>query len=224
MMRAQGRDLHAEFVKLLPERPRPISIQRWSARRVGLALSVVLAAVVLVGNPSLFVNDVLGANSPVLTNNVDCTRPAPLTLMAQSVPSASLVPCVAGLPAGWSVNGVTIEGGRTIVDLNNDRAGMHVLEVTFARTCSVSAAFQVPSDEPGAVRYEQVQRLRPQFEELRTYVFPGGCAAFQFKSASAARSQVTNEASLAFTFITRDSLRALVRERSHGRLQLDPPA
>ncbi len=34
MMRAQGRDLAAEFVRLLPAPPRPIAIQRWSTRRV----------------------------------------------------------------------------------------------------------------------------------------------------------------------------------------------
>jgi hypothetical protein len=31
MIHTQGRDLHAEFVKLLPRPPHPISIQRWSA-------------------------------------------------------------------------------------------------------------------------------------------------------------------------------------------------
>ena len=41
-MRDQGRDLHAEFLKLLPERPHPISTQRWSVRRVGLLLGVLL--------------------------------------------------------------------------------------------------------------------------------------------------------------------------------------
>src|SRR5215216_757438 len=46
MLRTQGRDLHAEFIELLPERPTPISIQRFSLRRFALALSVV--AVVLV--------------------------------------------------------------------------------------------------------------------------------------------------------------------------------
>ena len=41
-MRDQGRDLHAEFLELLPERPHPISTQRWSVRRVGLLLGVLL--------------------------------------------------------------------------------------------------------------------------------------------------------------------------------------
>jgi membrane-associated phospholipid phosphatase/tRNA A-37 threonylcarbamoyl transferase component Bud32 len=41
-MREQGRDLHKEFLKLLPERPHPISTQRWSIRRVGLLLGVLV--------------------------------------------------------------------------------------------------------------------------------------------------------------------------------------
>jgi tRNA A-37 threonylcarbamoyl transferase component Bud32 len=44
MLRAQGRDLHAEFLGLLPERPRPIAIQRFSARRLGLTLAVLVGA------------------------------------------------------------------------------------------------------------------------------------------------------------------------------------
>jgi tRNA A-37 threonylcarbamoyl transferase component Bud32 len=45
MMRDQGRDLHAEFLELLPERPAPIAIQHWSLRRVGLTVGVLLGAV-----------------------------------------------------------------------------------------------------------------------------------------------------------------------------------
>jgi hypothetical protein len=47
MMREQGRDLHAEFIDLLPERPRPVPIQRWTVRRVALIAALVIAAVPL---------------------------------------------------------------------------------------------------------------------------------------------------------------------------------
>jgi tRNA A-37 threonylcarbamoyl transferase component Bud32/membrane-associated phospholipid phosphatase len=47
MMREQGRDLHAEFIDLLPERPHPIPIQRWTVRRVALIAGLVIAAVPL---------------------------------------------------------------------------------------------------------------------------------------------------------------------------------
>ena len=35
-LRTAGRDIHEEFLRLLPERPRPIRIQRWSIRRAAL--------------------------------------------------------------------------------------------------------------------------------------------------------------------------------------------
>ena len=39
LIRAEGRDLHAEFQTLLPFRARRISVQRWSAGRLGLLLA-----------------------------------------------------------------------------------------------------------------------------------------------------------------------------------------
>ena len=46
MMRQQGKDLHAEFCELLPARPQPVRIQRWSLRRVALTSWVLLVALV----------------------------------------------------------------------------------------------------------------------------------------------------------------------------------
>jgi tRNA A-37 threonylcarbamoyl transferase component Bud32/membrane-associated phospholipid phosphatase len=58
MMRAQGRDLHAEFKRLLPYPVPPIAIQRWSMRRIGLSLVVLLGgalaiaiAIEMLGSP-----------------------------------------------------------------------------------------------------------------------------------------------------------------------------
>ncbi|MFL6128153.1 MAG: RIO1 family regulatory kinase/ATPase [Mycobacteriales bacterium] len=58
MIRQHGRDLHGEFLDLLPERPAPIRIQRWTVRRFGLLLATLLAAVLvaslfigMLGNP-----------------------------------------------------------------------------------------------------------------------------------------------------------------------------
>jgi tRNA A-37 threonylcarbamoyl transferase component Bud32 len=48
MLRQQGRDLHADFLALLPYRLPPVRIQRWTWRRVGLTV-VTLAAVAIGG-------------------------------------------------------------------------------------------------------------------------------------------------------------------------------
>ncbi len=46
MLRQQGRDLHADFLRLLPYRLPPVRIQRWTWRRAGLTLVTLAAAVV----------------------------------------------------------------------------------------------------------------------------------------------------------------------------------
>jgi tRNA A-37 threonylcarbamoyl transferase component Bud32 len=48
MLRAQGRDVHGEFLRLLPSPPRPIAIQRFTPRRLGLTFVLLVAAVALV--------------------------------------------------------------------------------------------------------------------------------------------------------------------------------
>src|SRR3954449_12961187 len=48
MLRQQGRDLHAEFLGLLPYRLPPVRIQRWSWRRVGLTVATLLVLLLAV--------------------------------------------------------------------------------------------------------------------------------------------------------------------------------
>jgi tRNA A-37 threonylcarbamoyl transferase component Bud32/membrane-associated phospholipid phosphatase len=46
LMREQGRDLHAEFKRLLPYQLRPIAIQRWSWRRILLTVAVLFTGII----------------------------------------------------------------------------------------------------------------------------------------------------------------------------------
>ncbi|MGY1590463.1 phosphatase PAP2 family protein [Geodermatophilus sp. SYSU D00708] len=46
LLRADGRDLHAQFLRLLPYRLPPVRIQRWSFRRVGQSLVALLGMLV----------------------------------------------------------------------------------------------------------------------------------------------------------------------------------
>jgi tRNA A-37 threonylcarbamoyl transferase component Bud32/membrane-associated phospholipid phosphatase len=46
MLRTQGQDLHAGFLTLMPYQLRPVRIQRWSVRRVGLSAVVIFGAVI----------------------------------------------------------------------------------------------------------------------------------------------------------------------------------
>ena len=117
MLREKGRDLYAEFVRLLPSPPHPIRIQHLE----------------------------------------------PQWLEAQSVPSASLVPCLRSLPAGWTLRNVTVNNGRSVLTLDNDRAGMGAMVIRLAATCDPAGASQVLSDQPGVRRLMLIHDLAPTF-------------------------------------------------------------
>ena len=105
-----------------------------------------------------------------------------MILMAQSVPSATSVPCVASLPAGWKLGGVQIARttGRVLARLRprRDRA----VEVTLLppERLPVDDATEVPSDEVGMRRFERPEQLPPELRSTRVLPLPGGCVTYEF--------------------------------------------
>ncbi len=229
MIRSQGRDLHAEFTRLLPARPQPIPIQRWSARRVGL-MGLVVALVVVVGVPIVtwtLNNDVavktpLGVDDVGLGVDVGCSDLEALWLMAQSVPSASLVPCVESRLPGWTVADVAVNDGRSVITLDHDRAGASAVVVRMAAACDPAGAVEKPAPEPGVRQFVRVERLVGEFTATWYDRFPGGCLTYRLHSTTDPTGQFANEAPQVLGFATRGQLREALNQRSHGRLHLDP--
>jgi len=228
MLREQGRDLHAGFLRLLPGRPHPIRIQRWSARRVGLLLLVVSVAALLVPAARLVVENNDQTTTLLNLTSLDCAADLePLWLMAQSVPSASLVPCVPSLPAGWrfmtfseETRASAARNGWSIFTLRKYEVGS--LVVRLSATCDTTGAIQRPSDQPGAQRYERTDQ-GPSGQPATWYtVFPGGCVTAQLSWTSAADAGFATEARSILAFTTRQALQQALEQRSGGRLHLDP--
>jgi hypothetical protein len=151
-----------------------------------------------------------------------------LVLMAQAVPSASQLPCVELLPAGWSLSEVFVRDGRARFTLDSDRVGMHAVQVVLERTCQFEGdkVTRVPSDEPDMRRFELIGEVRPGvgFTGSRFYVFQGGCVSYRFRFNGEERAGPLGEVTLALSFISRDALRTLIQETTDGRAQLDYPA
>jgi hypothetical protein len=220
LMRAQGRDLHAEFLELLPERPRPIAIQRWSVRRVGLAvLTLLLGAVVLSIAWGALIGDDGVENDPIQAQTLWCEPHEPLLLMAQSVPTASLVPCIELLPAGWTLGDTLVGNDRSRFTMTSDRGGVLVTELTAA--CDLAGAVEQTSERTGARRYLRIERNAAGVAMTRAYTFPGGCVTQRLVAPEASRQQLAGESSSALGFTTRDALAAALRDDSGGRLELD---
>jgi tRNA A-37 threonylcarbamoyl transferase component Bud32 len=221
MLHDQGRDLHAEFLKLLPTRPRPIRIQRWSARRIGLLLLTVPMGLLLVptGRVVLFNTD--PNTTRLQITELDCDRPEPLWLLAQSVPSASLIPCVRSLP-GWTVAGANARNGRSQFTLNHDRAGNRAIVVRLTAACDLPEATETPSKLPGVRHYERTERLDGRYTATWYDRFPGGCVTHRLDSTTDIEGNFAVEAPLVLGFATRQQLQQALNERSSGRLHLDP--
>ena len=222
LLREQGGDLHAEFLRLLPERPRPVSIQRWNPRRVGLALLVVLGLVIVIPVATYWSVRTDRINTSLYTSDVGCDSREPLWLMAQAVPSATLVPCMQLVPVGWTVAEVRVQDGRSRITFDTDRAGKAAVVVELAASCDLAGAVEMSSEQPGARRYVQINRSAPKFSATSFYVFSGGCVVERFGPDAARQAEFASTASLGLGFVTRDELRQTLRQHSRGRLRLDP--
>ena len=222
MQRAASHDPYPEFIKLLPSSAQPIRVQRWSARRVGLWAAILALLVLAALNPRQFFNNEDAVATPLGSKNVGCGDLEPLWLMAQSVPSASLIPCLQLVPVDWTVANVAVNNGRSVITLDHDQAGSGSMVVRLSASCDLAGATEVTSEQPGARRYLRVDPNSTEFSATRAYTFPGGCVTHRFRAAGPSALRLSDTASTEFGFITREELGRALSQRSHGRLKLDP--
>jgi tRNA A-37 threonylcarbamoyl transferase component Bud32 len=224
LLRAQGRNLHAEFVRLLPSPPQPIRVQRWSARRIGL-WALILALVILAAmNSKVLFGNKEAVQTPLHITSLACTDLEPLWLQAQAVPSASLVPCVRYLPVGWSVAEVAVNNDRSVLTLDHDRAGAAALVVRLTAACDPHGAVEGPSPTEGVRHFQRIESPTGQFTATWYDQFPGGCVTSQLHLTTDPNGEFAGQAPQVLGFTSRAALQAALSQRSDGRLQLDPEA
>jgi tRNA A-37 threonylcarbamoyl transferase component Bud32 len=220
-LRDRGLDLHAEFIRLLPAVPQPVSIQRWNLRRIALwGLVLVVVGLVIQDRTAFTLND--QSTTSLQIADLGCQQWAPLWLEAQAVPSASLLPCVRSLPTGWQFARADVKNGTAQHLLNHDRAGRNALTARLTRQCDIRGATEVDSSDARIRRFQ-----RPFTSGTQTWydVFPGGCATVIVRSGASREevaSQLSLEAPLVVGYTDRQTLQRALADRSSGRLHLDP--
>ena len=125
-------------------------------------------------------------------------------LEAQAVPSATFIPCVLPLPAGWSFGGSDVRSGLARFWLDSDRAGLRAAELTLTRTCDTSGAVPAPlvPGTAGLSRYDQ--STDPGHPDALSYFrFIGGCVTYRLSFAKGAAPRLFNEADHALAFTPR---------------------
>jgi len=164
----------------------------------------------------------------------DCTRQGEeavglVLLMAQAVPSASQIPCVELLPAGWTVGSTFVRNGRARFSLDSDRVGANAVQVILERTCRFGRegreVTRVPSDHPDTRRFHEVIAIEPgrRYQGAVYYVFRGGCVTYLLDFRSREQARPLGEVTLALGFVPRDAIAKALSDFTEGRLQLDPP-
>jgi hypothetical protein len=188
-----------------------------AARSVGLP--VLLAGALLAGcagNSTAIAAAPLCRESPRGADNG-------VILMAQSVPSATWVPCIsAALPLGWDFHHLDARNGVARFWLDSDRDGQQAVEVRLAASCDTTGATEVPTDREGMRRLERVDRVSPAYAGRRHYLFKGGCLTIGFSLDGDNAGEALAVASQVVGVVARTDLAAQVRHESRGRLSLDP--
>src|SRR5262249_32084668 len=125
---------------------------------------------------------------------------------------------------GWTVAEVAVNDGRSVVTLDHDRAGPSAVVLRLTAACDPDGAVPVPSPAPGVRRYQRAGPGTGEFRATWYDLFPGGCLTYQLHSTSDLDGSFTAELPALLGFATRDALRQALRQRSGGRLWLDPVA
>jgi hypothetical protein len=146
-------------------------------------------------------------------------------LMAQSVRTASWVPCIrTALPLGWGFEHLDARNGTALFLLASDRNGnRQEIEVRLEPSCDTTGSTEIRSDRAEMQRFERVTMTTPRFEGQRYYTFTGGCIVFDFLLTEDNRGEPLALATQVVGAVSRDDLRDQVHEETDGRLELDPP-
>jgi len=188
--------------------------RRWTA-----LLAIVLGPPLLSGCVEIAA---LGGDLVACSEGDDGTPANGVVLMAQSVPSAAWIPCLAGMPLGWHFADMEADSDSAAFWLDSDRHGIHAIEVRLTETCDVAGASEIPSDRPDMRRLERVTQVSPTFVSRRFYLFDGGCITVLFQISGEDRSEPQAIATQGLDAVPRAELAELVHEESGGRLELDP--
>jgi hypothetical protein len=142
---------------------------------------------------------------PVSELAPECGAKSTVLLMAQAVPSATLIPCLEVLPSGWRFGEADVRDGFARFSLASDQSGPRAVVVTLTATCDVAGTNRIATDEDGTTRYEApITSARSPL--VRTYVFSGGCATYRFGKAGGGTAEEVFNAERALSFTARETL------------------
>jgi hypothetical protein len=148
-----------------------------------------------------------------------CEASQRLGIVAQSVPGAAYLPCVAELPPGWSFESFDVDDDGTRFSLRSDRADRPV-DVELAASCDVGSATPVAPRDEGVRTYQLAESVSPRFAGRFYDVFAQGCVTYDFDFARGPHIALIDELQRAVDLYPRRLLRQELRDQLG--ITLDP--
>ena len=129
-----------------------------------------------------------------------------LGIVAQSVPGAAYLPCVATLPPGWTFESFEVDEDGARVSLRSDRADRAV-DVELVAGCEVGPALPVPPRDEGVRTYLAVSSVSSRYTGRFYDVFADGCVVYEFDFARGPHIALVAELQQAVQLYPRRQLR-----------------
>ena len=141
-----------------------------------------------------------------------CDNPLKLAIVAQSVPSASYLPCIRGLQPGWTTSGFDPAQDGTNFLLDSDRSPGQPVTVRLTTECRTSGASPSPARAPGVLTYTRLDSIRPRFSGRMYDVFPGGCVTYTFDFSHGSQIALMEQFKAAVGLYPRQQLRLVLKQ------------
>ena len=132
-----------------------------------------------------------------------CRSDPPTLLMAESVPSASLIPCIDSLPGGWAFNTFEVNETQATFSLSQ-QDGDGALTVELVPSCDVTGPGVAVDGFPTVQRYRSEQDGGSRVVWLST--FPGGCSRAELVFPAPPAQGDVDRVEHALSFLPRDHL------------------
>jgi hypothetical protein len=129
-----------------------------------------------------------------------------MILVAQSVQSATRLPCITGYPAGWSFQGKDVRRGSSTYWLSSSAAGVgsKAVEVQLLPSCEPQGE---PFTDPRAIGADAYVATSAM-GETRSFVFEGGCVVERILLPPGTDPLLLQQARATLGFASREALAA----------------
>jgi hypothetical protein len=112
----------------------------------------------------------------------ECRPGRRLAVLAQAVPTAAYVPCIADDESPWRFSSLTVEKGRARLSLVYIDPSGRSARVSLTRRCDTGGASEQPPEagEPDIEHFRRASTLSPRLAGVDYAVFDGGCVTTEF--------------------------------------------